>query len=75
MMFTTGDLVWITCEGRTVEGEIILASENNVSLALGFEAILAGHVGKMPVLLHDDGKYRSLIGNVEVAIRKRESGE
>lgn len=73
MTFKTGDRVKITCEGRTVDGVILLASENGKSLALSFEAILAGHVGMMPVSRADDGdRYRTLIGHVAVAITPRE---
>ncbi|MBO0715838.1 MAG: hypothetical protein J2P55_00685 [Rhizobiales bacterium] len=66
--------VLITCEGRTVPGFIVLASENRKSLMIEFEAMLAGHVGSMALLQDDDGVYRSLINRVEVTIRPRESG-
>jgi hypothetical protein len=49
----TGDKVWIRFEDRSVPGEIILASDNGRSLMLGFEAIIDGHVGRMPVLMID----------------------
>jgi hypothetical protein len=64
----TGDHVWITCEGTTVRGSIELASGNGASLMLSFEAILAGHVGSMPVLLDDDGVYRTLDGSTKVTV-------
>lgn len=70
--FRTGERVWITCEDRRVEGTIVLASDNGRSLALGFEAILAGHVGMMPVLRDEDGTYRTLIGATEVGIERVE---
>jgi len=64
----TGDRIKITCEGRQVEGEILMASSNQKSLMIGFEAMLSGHVGMMPVLLHEDGVYRSIINEVEVEL-------
>lgn len=65
----SGDAVMITCDGETIEGTILLASPNSVSLMLGFEAILAEHVGMMPVLRHKDGVYRSIVNRTEVGLR------
>lgn len=67
----TGDKVWIGCEDRFVEGEILLASPNAKSLMLGFEAILCGHVGRMPVIQDPSGGYRSLVGNHAVSVAPR----
>jgi hypothetical protein len=69
-MMKTGDLVLIGCDDRSVEGRVILASDNGKSLMLGFEAILGGHVGMMPVLLQD-GVYRSIITGEAVAVVPR----
>jgi hypothetical protein len=66
----TGDPIWIDYEGRTVEGTVMMASENGRSLMLGFEAMLGGHVGMMPVLLQD-GVYRSIITGEAVAVAPR----
>lgn len=68
----TGDKVQIKCTGALfpVDGWVIFASPNGRSLMLGFEAILHGHVGMMPVLQGEDGVYRSLIGNLEVIITR-----
>jgi hypothetical protein len=55
----TGDKLRLTCDGRTVAGWVIMASPNGRSLAVGFEAILLGHVGMMPLLQDDDGVYRT----------------
>jgi hypothetical protein len=68
MVYQRGDILQVTCKGRTVEATVLLASPNDVSLMLGFEAILEGHVGMMPVLLGEDGTYRSIANNVEVEI-------
>jgi hypothetical protein len=63
-----GDAVLITCDGRTVRGTIVLASPNERSLMLEFEAMLHGFVGKMPVLRDDAGVYRTVIGQHPVKI-------
>jgi hypothetical protein len=61
-LLKTGDRVEISCEGRTVTGTVLLASGNGRSLALEYEAILAGFVGSMPVMQRDDGSYVALTG-------------
>lgn len=68
----TGDPIWIDYEGRTVEGTVMMASDNGRSLFLAFEAMLGGHVGMMPVLL-EDGVYRSIITGEAVTITERGS--
>jgi hypothetical protein len=67
----TGDPIWIEHDGRTVEGTILLASENERSLVVGFEAMLGGHLGMMPVLLDEHGYYRSIITGEAVTITVR----
>ena len=71
MTLRQGDSIVITCEDMQVDGTVVIASENNVSLMIRFEAILGGHVGMMPVLLHGDGVYRSIIDGTEVSIEQR----
>lgn len=68
-----GDFVTIQYEGRSVAGMILLASPNGKSLMLGFDAMLGGHVGSMPVLMDHDGTYRSIVTNEMVSIKPRES--
>jgi hypothetical protein len=65
----TGDAVTIECDGRTIPGTVILASPNGVSLMLGFEAVLDGHLGMMPVLRDDDGSYASIMTGIKVTLR------
>jgi hypothetical protein len=72
MTFKTGDLVWIGCDDRTVEGVVMLASGNGRSLMLSFEALLDGHAGMMPVL-ETDGVFRSIVTGQAIAIARRES--
>ena len=68
-VFRTGDEVSIVCEGRTVPGEVLLASSNGVSIMLGFEAMIDGHVGMMPVIRGTDGGYYSIVTGVEVELK------
>jgi hypothetical protein len=68
----TGAPIWIGFDGRTVEGTVMMASDNGRSLFLAFEAMLGGHVGMMPVLL-EDGVYRSIITGEAVTITERGS--
>jgi hypothetical protein len=56
-----GDRVMIAIGPDSTPGVVILASGNGKSLMLEFEAILHGHVGTMPVLLEDDGCFRSVV--------------
>jgi hypothetical protein len=67
----SGDAVTIFCAGCRVDGTVIMASPNGASLMLGFESILDGHVGMMPVLRGDDGVYRSIITGSEVRVVPR----
>jgi hypothetical protein len=45
-----GDAVRVTFGGRTIDAEIVIASENAVSLAVTFDGILGGYAGMMPIL-------------------------
>jgi hypothetical protein len=68
--FATGEKVMIECKGVNRYATVELASSNGKSLALVFEAIIDGHVGMMPVLLDDDGVYRSIVNGVAVKINR-----
>jgi hypothetical protein len=67
--FTTGQKVQIECDGRTLPGSVVFASSNGKSLMLGFDAMLAGHLGMMPVLRDDDGIYHSIMTDVSVTLK------
>jgi hypothetical protein len=71
-MFKQGDEVIVTYGGLAVDGTIRLASPNNKSLMLAFEAILGSYVGMMAVLLDDEGTYRDLIFKQQVGIKPKE---
>lgn len=70
--FIKGEAIEISCEGRTVQGVVIFASANGLALMLGFEAMLGGHVGMMPVTMLDASNGYSIIDRTAVTIRKRE---
>lgn len=71
--YTKGDAILIDYEGRTVEGEVLMISENQVSAIIGFDAMISGHAGMMPVTRWDKARnvYRSIIDGTEVTIRKK----
>ena len=71
MSYTKGEAIDVTCEGRTVEGVVIFASPNGLSLMIGFEALFGGHAGMMPVTMRDGSNGFSIIDGTEVTIRKR----
>lgn len=62
-----GDFVWIEREGQRVQAMVVLASENQDSLMLMFDAMFQGYAGMMP-LLREDGVYRDLINGWEIAV-------
>jgi hypothetical protein len=69
-LFAKDDAVEITCDGRTVEGKVIFASSNGLSLMLGFDALLNGHAGMMPVTMRDSISGFSIIDGTEVVIKR-----
>jgi len=71
MNFQTGDHVEITCEGRTVDGVVSLASPSGMSLVLSFEAVLNNHGGIMPVLRCDDSNYIAVLSGAQVIVRSK----
>lgn len=46
----------------------MLASSNGKSLMLEFMTVLDGHVGMMPVLMGNDGRYYSIVTGIEARI-------
>ena len=50
MTFRTGESVRITCYGKTVTGEIFMASEDGLSLTLMFDEYPGGYRNFMAVL-------------------------
>jgi len=52
--FKQGDNVHVTAFGRTVFAWVLLASGNSESLMLGFDAMLGGYIGSMPLIWNVD---------------------
>jgi len=73
MMYSKGDAILIACEDRTIEGEVLMISENQVSALISFDAMIGTHAGMMPVTRWDAARnaYRSIIDGTEVTIRKK----
>lgn len=63
-----GDTVILEMEGRTVPAQILIASPNEVSLMVTFDAMLGGYIGMMPLLRDGDGVYRDLLLLREVRV-------
>ena len=72
MNFKTGDAVLIEYGEAATLGHVVFASGNGRLLMLGFEAIIEGHVGMMPVLRDDDGTYRSIVNDITVKLTARQ---
>ena len=71
--YMKGDAIEVDYKGRTVEGEVLMISENQVSAIIGFDALIGTHAGMMPVTRWDAARnvYRSIIDGTEVTIRKK----
>jgi hypothetical protein len=69
--FRAHDRVRLSYRRWVVEAEVVLASDNGMSLLLTFEALLGKHAGAMPVLF-EDGGFRSIIDGAPVTLSKME---
>jgi len=68
-IWKTSDPVRIRYEGRVVAGKVLLASGNGVSLFLGFQALLGGHLDGMPVIWDEAaGEFQSIVTSKRVEI-------
>jgi hypothetical protein len=75
MTLCTGDSIIIRWRGKEVPGRIMIASENERSLFIEWdvfatEAMIAGCIGTMPLLLDDAGVYRCLPNNEPIEIER-----
>jgi hypothetical protein len=68
MKLRKGSRVLLTYKGREMEARVVIASENQQSLAFAFDGMLGGFVGMMPVLDNGDG-YRDLIEGEPVEVK------
>jgi hypothetical protein len=69
--YKKGDDIEVTCQGRTADGKVLMASPNSQSLMISFDMICGGHVGKMPVTMTSEISGFSIIDGTEVTIRKK----
>jgi hypothetical protein len=70
MILKSEDSVFLEYCGLTVPAKVLLASKNGRSLLLSFDALLGKHAGAMPVLMGDDGVFRSTIDDQPVQISR-----
>jgi hypothetical protein len=68
-----GDLVLVTYCGQVKRAMVLIASDNQRSLMLGFHGALRACkgsmlIGAMPILMDEDGAYRDLISDELVEI-------
>jgi len=69
--FQRGERVIIKHRGEFVRGEILLASPNGRSIALGYDGIIAGCLRVLPLFWDDaTGGYISLIGGKPVDVQR-----
>ncbi len=74
-VWQTGDKVMLKCGKKTVPATVLSASANGVSLMVKFDAMLEGHVGKMPILRDRKGVYHSIMTQTEVILSPIITGE
>jgi hypothetical protein len=77
MTFSSGDECIVTCGDRTVDGLVVLISDNQISAFIQFEAILNGHVGSMPIFAQTStdaarGIYHSIVDGTEVVLSRKQ---
>lgn len=49
LVLRTGDRVWVTFAGTTTVATVLIAAGNGRSVMLGFDALLGGYLGTMPI--------------------------
>jgi hypothetical protein len=71
IIYRKGDRIIIECEGRTVRGDVEMASPNGVSLMIKYDGILGGFFEMMPVFWdHDENEYRCLMTGIELKLSR-----
>jgi hypothetical protein len=70
-MFNDGDEIFVTSNGKTLPGRIMLITTNQVSAMLEFDGMIGSHAGYMGVTLHGKelGIYTSIIDGTQVTMR------
>lgn len=71
-----GERLTIGYGGRTVIGQVKIASQNGQALAISFDALLGGYAGMMPVRWDEkEGVYRCLMLGAVVELREPDVSE
>ena len=66
----SGKEVKASCSNATARrGEIVMTSKNGVSLMIGFNGTIGGHLNYMPVMYHGKGIYRSIVDGTEARVK------
>jgi hypothetical protein len=68
---TKGDKIEIIHEGRIIDGIVLMASGNGLSLMIAFDAMITGHLGMMPVTMRDAVSGFSIIDGTEIMIKMK----
>ena len=63
-----GDFVTLSRDDDAIVAMVTLVSDNRRSVMLMFDGAFAGHYGSIPVLMDDDGVYRSIADHRVVTI-------
>jgi hypothetical protein len=69
MKFQSSEAVYVTFQGKTVKGEVFLASADRLSLVLTLDEHLWPYINLLPVLWTADG-YVDTVTGLPVAILK-----
>lgn len=76
MTFSSGDQCLIWCGDRTVDGVVVMMSDNQISGFIQFEALLGGHAGAMPIMAETStdaarGIYHSIVDGTKVVLSRK----
>lgn len=67
--FKTGQSVLLEANDEKWLAEVVLASENGVSLMLKFNGMIGGHVGMIALLYKGNGSYISIIDESKAMVK------
>ena len=65
-LWKRGQGILLECDGEKWVAEIVMTSKNGISLMIGFNGTIHGHLNSMPVMYDGKGIYRSIIDGTEV---------
>ena len=64
-----GQGILLECNGEKWPAEIVMTSKNGVSLMIGFNGTIHGHLNCMAAMYDGKGIYRSIIDGTEVRVK------